>query len=86
MLIVIVISEFLESHSKAKRTRAPAYSRELKPINWVVQRVVHGKPRSDLQEVRGDRIADTVSFNSESTHRIIETTYSFIELTTDQTL
>ena len=26
-IIVIVISEFLERHSKAKRTRAPAYSR-----------------------------------------------------------
>jgi len=28
--IIIVISEFLERHSKAKRTRAPAYSRALK--------------------------------------------------------
>src|SRR6218665_27367 len=27
---VIVISEFIERHSKAKRTRAPAYSRVLK--------------------------------------------------------
>jgi len=27
LIITIVMSEFLERHSKAKRTRAPAYSR-----------------------------------------------------------
>jgi len=53
----LVISEFLEPHSKAKLTRAPAYSRALRRIKGVVQRVVHGKLRSDLQRVRGDRVA-----------------------------
>ena len=42
-LIVIVISELLERHSKAKRTWAPAYSRALRRIKGVVQRVAHGK-------------------------------------------
>ena len=31
-VIVIIISEFLKCHSKAKRTRAPAYSRALRQI------------------------------------------------------
>ena len=43
---VFVISKFLERHSKLKR-RAPAYSRALRQINGVVQRVVHGRLRSD---------------------------------------
>ena len=47
----------LERHSKAKRTRAPAYSRTLRRIKGVVQRVVHGKLRSNFQGVRGDRVA-----------------------------
>jgi len=34
--IVIVISEFLERHSKAKCTRAPAYSQALRRIKGVV--------------------------------------------------
>jgi len=55
--IVIVTSEFLERHSKAKRTRAPAYSQALRRIKGVFQRVVHGKFRSDLQGVRGNRVA-----------------------------
>src|SRR6218665_475707 len=49
---VIVISELLERHSKAKRTRTPAYSRALRRIKGVFQRVVHGKLRSDFQRVR----------------------------------
>jgi len=56
MLIVIVISKFLERHSKAKR-RAPAYSRSLRRIREVVQRVVQGKLKSDFHRVRGDRVA-----------------------------
>src|SRR6218665_682375 len=39
-LIVIVISEFLERHSKARRTRAPAYSRSLAKMVVVVVVVV----------------------------------------------
>jgi len=41
VVIVIVISEFLERHSRG--TRAPAYSRALRPIKGVVQRVIHSK-------------------------------------------
>ena len=51
----ILISKFIERHSKAKR-RAPAYSPALQRIKGVVQRVVHGKSRSDFQRVRGDRV------------------------------
>jgi len=32
LLVVIVISELLERHAKAKRTRAPAYSPALRRI------------------------------------------------------
>ena len=48
LVIVVVISEFLVRHSKAKRTRAPDYSRALRQIKGVV----HGKLRSDFQRVR----------------------------------
>ena len=54
---VIVISKFPKHYSKAKRNRAPAYSRALRRIKGVVQRVVRGKLRSDFQRVRGDRVA-----------------------------
>src|SRR6218665_2616277 len=37
-LIVIVISKFLKRYSKAKRTRAPAYSRALRRIKGGFQR------------------------------------------------
>ena len=37
-IIVIVISEFIERHSKVKRTRAPAYSRAWRRIKGVVER------------------------------------------------
>src|SRR6218665_3043955 len=37
-IIVIVISKFLKRHSKAKRTRAPAYSRALRRIKGGFQR------------------------------------------------
>ena len=53
--IVIVISKFLERHSKAKR-RAPSYSRALRRIKGLDQRVVRDKLRSDFQRVRGDRV------------------------------
>ena len=36
--IVIVIAKFIKPHSKAKH-RAPAYSRALRRIRWVVHRV-----------------------------------------------
>ena len=52
----ILISEFLERHSKAKRNNARAYSRALQRIKGVV----HGKLRSDFQKVRGDRVAAKV--------------------------
>jgi len=55
--IIILISEFIKHHSKAKRIRAPAYSRALRRIKDVFQRVVCGKLSSDFQRVRGDRVA-----------------------------
>jgi len=51
------MSEFLDRHSKAKRTKAPAYSRALRRIEGVVQRLVHGKRRFDFQRIRGDKVA-----------------------------
>src|SRR6218665_3987562 len=49
--IVIVNSKLLKRHSKAKR-RAPAYSRALRQIRGVFQRIVRGRPRSVFQRVR----------------------------------
>ena len=54
--IEIVTSTFLDRHTKAK-SRVPAYSKSLRQIKRVVQRVVHGKLRSDFQRVRRDRVA-----------------------------
>jgi len=48
--VTFVISEFLECHSKAKLTRAPAYSRALRLIKGIVQRIVHGKLGSEETE------------------------------------
>src|SRR6218665_2994317 len=48
---VIVISKLLKRHSKAKR-RAPAYSRALRQIRGVFQRIVRGRLRSGCQRVR----------------------------------
>jgi len=56
MFSLIMIWEFIERHSKAKHTRAAAYSWALWRIKGVVQRVVHGKLRSDIQRVRADRV------------------------------
>jgi len=52
---VIVISKRLKRHSKAKG-RAPAYSRLLRQIRWVVQRKVRRKLRPSCQRVRGGRL------------------------------
>jgi len=57
-LDAIVISELPERHSKAKRARAPAYSRALRRIKGFFQRVVYGKLRSDFQRVRRGRVAE----------------------------
>src|SRR6218665_466718 len=57
VVMAIVISEFLERHSKAKRTRAQAYSRALRRNKGVVQRVFRGKLRFDFQRVIVDRVA-----------------------------
>src|SRR6218665_2046097 len=55
IVIVIVNSKLLKRHSKAKR-RAPAYSRALRQIRGVFQRIVRGKLRSGCQKVRGGRL------------------------------
>src|SRR6218665_2542625 len=47
------ISEFLERHSKAKRTRAPAYLRELRRIKEVVQRLVHAPWSAQVRFFKG---------------------------------
>src|SRR6218665_4213085 len=50
-VIVIVNSKLLKRRSKAKR-RAPAYSRALREIRGVFQRIVRGRLRSVFQRVR----------------------------------
>jgi len=45
--MAIVISEFLKRYSKAKRTRAPAYSRALRRIKGGQEKL-----RSDFQSTR----------------------------------
>jgi len=55
-VILGLISKYLERHSKAK-ARASGYSQALRQIKNVVQRVVHGKLRSDFQRVLRDRVA-----------------------------
>ena len=49
-VIVIKISEFLECHTKAKCTRAPAYSRTLCRIKGVVQTVVSPISRGQREQ------------------------------------
>src|SRR6218665_3569240 len=51
IVIVIVNSKLLKRHLKAKR-RAPAYSRALRQIRGVFQRIVRGRLRSVFQRVR----------------------------------
>src|SRR6218665_3216225 len=52
IVILIVNSKLLKRHSEAKR-RAPAYSRALRQIRGVFQRIVRGRFRSGCQRVRG---------------------------------
>src|SRR6218665_3693791 len=51
LVIVIVNSKLLKRPSKAKR-RAPVYSRALRQIRGVFQRIVRGRLRSVFQRVR----------------------------------
>ena len=51
IVIVIVISRFLKRYSKAKRTRASAYSRALRTIKGVLKGGQE-KLRSDFQSTR----------------------------------
>ena len=51
IVIVIINPKLLKRHSKAKR-RTPAYSRVLREIRGVFQRIVHGRLRSGRQRVR----------------------------------
>src|SRR6218665_2407349 len=53
----IVISEFLECHSKAQSTSL-FMSVAMNQLLRVVQRAVHGKLRSDFQRVIGDRVVE----------------------------
>src|SRR6218665_3765910 len=55
--IVIVISKFLKRYSKAKRTRAPAYSRALRRIKWGFQRGVKRSSGPNSRVPGGDRVA-----------------------------
>src|SRR6218665_1885445 len=50
--IVIVISKLLKRYSKAKRTRAPAYSRALRRIKGGLERGGEEKLRSEFQSTR----------------------------------
>src|SRR6218665_3004291 len=52
LYIVIVISEFVKRYSKAKRTRAPAYSRVLRRIKGGFPKGGQEKLRSDFQRTR----------------------------------
>src|SRR6218665_3555416 len=51
IVIVNVNSKLLKRHSKSKR-RVPAYSRALRQIRVVFQRIVRGRLRSGFQRVR----------------------------------
>ena len=63
LLIVIVISRFLKRYLKAKRTRAPAYSRALRRIKGWFPKRSQENPRSGLQDTRRDRVAVKVGFD-----------------------
>ena len=63
-VIVIVISKLLKRHLKAKH-RALAYSRALRKIREVVQRVVKGSPSPVAKEsVGAEQVLRRVSFRS----------------------
>ena len=58
MVIVIVISIFLKRYSKAKRTRAPAYSRALRRIKGSFQGGGFKRSSGPISRVPGgDRVA-----------------------------
>jgi len=48
IVITESLSKLLKHISIANRNWAPAYSQALRRIKWVVQKVVHGRLRSDL--------------------------------------
>src|SRR6218665_3748732 len=52
IVIVIVISKLLKRYSKAKRTRAPAYSRALRRIKGGFPKGGQEKLRSEFQSTR----------------------------------
>src|SRR6218665_917071 len=61
--IVIVISKLLKRYSKAKRTRAPAYSRALRRIKGGNPKGGQEKLRSEFQSTRrGNRHSHSKSF------------------------
>jgi len=72
---VIVISEFLERHSKAKRIRAPACSGALRRIKWVVRRAGHILSRIYNCTIHGNRPID----NATSAH--LHCTFGFYNCT-----
>src|SRR6218665_1434278 len=57
IVIVIVISKLLKRYSKAKRTRAPAYSRALRRIKGGFQRGVKRNSGPNSRVPGGDRVA-----------------------------
>ena len=64
IVIVIVISKLLKRHWKAKH-KALAYSRALRKIKGVVQRVVNGSPSPVAKEsVGAEQMLRRVSFRS----------------------
>src|SRR6218665_3248479 len=54
---LIIISKFLKRHSKAKRTRAPAYSRALRRIKGGFSKGGQKKLRSDFHNTRREQVA-----------------------------
>ena len=57
IVIVIVISKLIKRYSKAKRTRAPAYSRALRHIKGGFQRGVKRSSGPISRVPGGDRVA-----------------------------
>ena len=74
VVIVIVNSKLLKRHSKAKR-RASAYSRALRHIRGVFQRIVRGRLRSGCQKINCTDINSPVIKHSvmRSSHVILRT-------------
>ena len=61
IVIVIIVSELLERHSKAKLTRAPAYSRALRRIKGGFPKEVKRSSGPNSRVPGGDRVAVRVS-------------------------